>query len=86
MYFRSFFKKRILQQLYVEMTEEYYGSKWEIDHCYHVSKTNLSTKEELSKTTQWINLRPMYCRENNPRKAKLITIYICSTKLKQRNF
>ena len=46
------------------MSEENYGSMWTIDHCYPLSKTNLSDKNEMNKSTNWINLRPMYCSEN----------------------
>ena len=46
------------------MTEENYGSVWTLDHCYPLSKTNLSDKNEMNKSTYWINIRPMYCSEN----------------------
>ena len=42
------------------MTEGSYGSVWSIDHCYPLSKTNLSNGTDKIKTTSWINLRPMY--------------------------
>ena len=29
-----------------------------------VEKTDLSDKNEMNKSTFWINLRPMYCSEN----------------------
>ena len=45
------------------MTEENYGKIWCLDHCYPLSKTNLSDKKEINKSTNWINLRPMYCSE-----------------------
>ena len=45
------------------MTEENYGNVWTIDHCYPSFKTNLSDKNEMKKSTYWINLRPMYCKE-----------------------
>ena len=47
------------------MTEENYGSVWTLDHCYPLSKTNLSDKNEMIKSTHWINIRPMYCTEKN---------------------
>ena len=46
------------------MTEGNYGSEWTFDHCYPSSKTNSSDKNEMIKSTLWINLRPMYCSEN----------------------
>ena len=47
------------------MTEEIYGSVWTLDHCYPLSKTNLSNENEMNKSTNWINLGPIYCSENN---------------------
>ena len=41
------------------MTEKNYASVWTIDHCYPLSKTNLSNEIEMSKSTYWIKLRPM---------------------------
>ena len=46
------------------MSEENYGSVCTIDQCYPLSKTNLSNVNEMKKSTSWINLRPMYLREN----------------------
>ena len=46
------------------MTEENYGKIWCLDHCYPLSKTNLSDKNEMNKSTDSIKLRPMYCSEN----------------------
>ena len=58
---QSFFKGWILHQLHGIMTEENYGKTWCLDHCYPLSKPNLSEKNEMNKSTNWINLRPMYC-------------------------
>ena len=46
------------------MTEENYGEIWCLDHCYPLSKTNLSDENEMNKSTHWINLKPMYCSGN----------------------
>ena len=46
------------------MTEENYGKICCLDHCYPLSKTNLSDENEMNKSTNWIILRPMYCSEN----------------------
>ena len=53
------------------MTEEKYGEIWCLDHCYPLSKTNLSDENEMNKSTQWINLRPIYCSENISRGDKI---------------
>ena len=45
---QSFFKRWILYQLYGDMTEENYGEIWCLDHCYPLSKANLSDKNEIN--------------------------------------
>ena len=61
---QAFLRKWILHQLYGNMTEENYGRIWCLEHCYPLSKINLSDKNEMNKSTNWIILRPMYCSEN----------------------
>ena len=53
------------------MTEENYGEILCLDHCHPLSKTNLSDKSEMNKSTNWINLRPMYCSENTSKGDKI---------------
>ena len=60
----SFFKNWIIYQLYEEMTLEKYGKIWCLDHCLPLSKINLSNENDLHKSTNWVNLRPMYMIEN----------------------
>ena len=69
--FPDFFKRWSVHQLYGYMTEENYGSVWTIDHCYPLSRTNLSDKNEMNKSTYWINIRPMYSTENNLKGSKI---------------
>ena len=45
------------------MTLENYGKIWCLDHCYPISKTDLSNGNDMYKTTNWINLRPMYIKD-----------------------
>ena len=59
-----FFRKWIIHQLYGEMTLENYGKNWCLDHCYPLSKISLSNENELIKYTNWLNIRPMYIKEN----------------------
>ena len=66
----SFLGKWILHQLSGEMIEENYGKIWCLDHCYLLSKTNLSDENEVNKSTNWIKLRPMCCSENIPKSNK----------------
>ena len=49
---QSFFKRWIIHQLYGEMTIENYGKIWCLDHCFPLSKTNLSDSNELYKSTK----------------------------------
>ena len=46
-----FLRKWIVHQLYGKMTEENYGFVWTIDHCYPLSKTYLSSQNEMIKST-----------------------------------
>ena len=58
------------------MTLENYGKIWCIDHCYPLSKTNLSNENDIYKSTNWINLRPMYIKDNIIKGDK-IDYYLC---------
>ena len=46
------------------MTLQNYGKIWSLDHCYPLSKVNLSNRNDMYKFTNWNNLRPMYIRDN----------------------
>ena len=56
-----FFRKWIIHQLYGDMTIENYGKIWCLDHCYPLSKI---IQNVLNKYTNWVNIRPMYIRDN----------------------
>ena len=60
----SFFKNWIIRQLYGSMTLENYGSVWQIDHCLSVASFNLLDENDVKKCLNWINLRPMYVKDN----------------------
>ena len=60
----SFFQRWIIHQLYGDMTIENYGSVWQIDHCLAVATFNLLDENEMRKCFNWINLRPMYLKDN----------------------
>ena len=62
------FRKWILHQLYGDMTEEKYGTIWCLDHCTPLKKTN---ENDLNKYTNWINLRPMYTKDNISKGSKI---------------
>ena len=53
------------------MSIENFGKIWCLDHCYPLSKTNLSNENEVFNTTNWINLRPMKFNENISKSAKI---------------
>ena len=46
------------------MTLENCGKIWCLDHTYPLSKTNLSNANDLHKSTNWINIRPIYLKDN----------------------
>ena len=50
------------------MTLENYGTIWCLDHCIPLKRTN---EKDLYKYTNWINLRPMYIRDNNIKSDKI---------------
>ena len=68
---QSFFKRWILHQLYGDLIEEIYGCVWTNDHCYLLSRTNLSDKIEMNESTYWIILRPVYCNGKIPKGDKI---------------
>ena len=60
--------KWTLHQLYGDMTEENYGIICCLDHCIPLKKTN---ENDLNEYTNWINLRPMYMKENISKGSKI---------------
>ena len=60
----SFFKNWIIHQLYGNMTLENYGSVWQIDHCLAIASFNLLDENDMKKCFNWVNLRPMYVKDN----------------------
>ena len=46
------------------MTLENYGSVWQIDHCLAVTSFNLLDGNDMKKCFNWVNLRPMYVKDN----------------------
>ena len=72
---QSFLKKWILYQLHGNMIEENYGSVWTIDHCYLLSKTNLSNETDMVKSSHWINMRPIFHNKNSS-EGSIIDIHL----------
>ena len=50
------------------MTEENYGINWCLDHTLPLKKIN---GNDLYKYTKWINLRPMFIKENISKGSKV---------------
>ena len=63
-----FYKKWIIHQLYGEMSLDNYGKIWCLYHCLPLSKIN---EIDLCKYTNWINLRPMYIKDNISKGSKI---------------
>ena len=49
-----FSRKWIIHQLYGDMSIEIYGVLWCLDHCYPLSKTNLSNENDMCKSKNWV--------------------------------
>ena len=45
------------------MTLENYGKTWCLDQYYPLSKTDSSNGNDMYKSTNWINLRPVYIKD-----------------------
>ena len=67
----SFFKSWTIHQLYGDMSLDKYGFVWQIDHCLAITSFNLLVVKKMKKCFNWINLRPVYCSENNSKGGKI---------------
>ena len=56
-----YLRKWIIYQLNGDMSLENYGKISCLDHCYPLSKNK---ENELNKDTNWVNIRPMYIKDN----------------------
>ena len=74
----SFFQRWIIHQLYGNMSNENYGSLWQIDHSLPIASFSLLDENDMKKCFNWINLRPMYSEENNSKNYKIDHyLYLC---------
>ena len=69
--FKFLFKKRILYQIRVIITEGKYDSISKIYLFYLLSKTNLSNKTDMFISTAWNILRPMYKKDKKSQGSKV---------------
>ena len=60
----SFFKSWIIPQLYGNMSIENYGSVWQINHCLAIASFSLLDENDMKRCFNWVNLRPMYAKDN----------------------
>ena len=68
--FKLFLRKWILYQLHGDLSEENYGSVWTIDHCYLLSKRNVSNENYMCKFSTWVSVRPMFYNKNSSKGSK----------------
>ena len=61
---QSFLRLWIESQLYGEMTLENYGRICCLDHCLPIASFILLDETDITKCFSWINLRPMYVKDN----------------------
>ena len=79
----SYLRKWSIYQLYGLMTLENYGTIWCLDHCYPLSKIK---ENELNKYTNWINIRPMYIKDNISKGSKIDNRLYSMQKIKAKHF
>ena len=82
----QFFRKWIIHQLFGKMSLENYGKIWCLDHCLPLSKINLSNENELNKYTNWVNIRPMYIKDNIVKGDKIDYRLYLLQQIKAKNF
>ena len=46
------------------MTLENYGKVWCLDHRLPIASFNLLDENDMKKCFNWVNLRPMYVKDN----------------------
>ena len=68
------------------MNVEYYGSVGNINHCYSLTKIDLSNELDRFESTNWINLRLMYSNENFSKKTKIDYRYYLRQEVKAKLF
>ena len=61
----------VFYQLHGNMNEKNSGSVWTIDHCYPLSKTNLSNETDMFKSSHWISLRPTFYNKISSKGSKI---------------
>ena len=77
----SFLRLRIESQLYGEMTLEKYGKTWCLNHCLRIASFNLLDENDVKKCFNWVNLRPMYLKDNIVRSDKVdLRLYLLQEK------
>ena len=82
----SFFRRWIIHQLDGKMTLENYGSVWQIDHCVAITSFNLLDEKEMKMCFNWINLKPMYVKENIIKVDKIDMRLYLLQEIKGRSF
>ena len=78
-----FFRKWIIHQLYGDMLLENYGKIWCLDQCLPISRIN---ENDLCKYANWINLRPMYIKDNISKGSKIDHRLYLLQQIKAKNF
>ena len=66
----SFFKRRIIHQLYGDLSVYNYRSLWCIDHCLPIVSFNPLDEMEMKECFNWI--RPIHTKENKSKRSKFV--------------
>lgn len=59
------------EQFQSGMTWDNYGSEWEIDHIYPISKHKLNNYASILEAFNWTNLQPLLISENRKKSNKI---------------
>ena len=63
-----------------------YCSFEKIAYCISIASVSLLDENEIKKFFGWINLGPMYIKENNSKRAKIVHHLSLLQEIKSKNF
>ena len=68
------------------MTEKMSGKSWCSDHCLPIASFSLLDEKDMKKCFNWVNLRPMYVKDNIIKSDKIDMRFCLLQELKARYF
>lgn len=70
-HFKSWLEFNFEQEPDNDMNINNYGTIWEIDHVYPLSKFDMSKEEDIKKAFNWKNILPALCSHNKSKNNKI---------------